>query len=360
MATEKQIAANRKNSERSTGPKSDEGKAQSRLNATKHGLASDRVEIEATRSPAFLDRRARWGAEQKPEGEAAGWALDRAVAASFRIERCEHAIEAHIQTVQNRAEKTWSEDRALEAATLFKRLDREPILIARQMQTSLAGVILLIEAWLLLLGALEADQDWSDLERSRALDLFGIAPNLRNGLMIVDAAEGVNPIEFRKALVLDEIKRLETLRDESLDPLDDMEQDHAMQGDVALLSKEARLLLRYEREAWKHYHQAMKEIKNPSPVVAPIPSPAPIIPAPPKPRDLPKAPAPPSFEEQRRALLAEAAPYRNEAINRLNAIGIVDEDAMLDELERRLGLLDSSGFPVPDRSQFASFAVGRA
>lgn len=40
MTTEKQIAANRMNAQRSTGPKSSEGKAVSRFNALTHGLTA--------------------------------------------------------------------------------------------------------------------------------------------------------------------------------------------------------------------------------------------------------------------------------------------------------------------------------
>ena len=40
MATEKQIAANRRNAALSTGPKTDEGKAQSRANAMTHSLTA--------------------------------------------------------------------------------------------------------------------------------------------------------------------------------------------------------------------------------------------------------------------------------------------------------------------------------
>ncbi len=40
MATEKQIAANRNNAQKSTGPKTAEGKTKSSGNALKHGLTS--------------------------------------------------------------------------------------------------------------------------------------------------------------------------------------------------------------------------------------------------------------------------------------------------------------------------------
>jgi hypothetical protein len=45
MSTEKQIAANRANAKRSTGPNTSGGKARSRMNAWKHGLRAEKVVI---------------------------------------------------------------------------------------------------------------------------------------------------------------------------------------------------------------------------------------------------------------------------------------------------------------------------
>jgi hypothetical protein len=51
MATEKQIAANRRNAAKSTGPRTEQGKARAKMNAFRHGFAapawSRATEIEA-------------------------------------------------------------------------------------------------------------------------------------------------------------------------------------------------------------------------------------------------------------------------------------------------------------------------
>jgi hypothetical protein len=46
MATEKQIAANKRNAQKSTGPTTEVGRANSSRNALKHGLTAEQVTIE--------------------------------------------------------------------------------------------------------------------------------------------------------------------------------------------------------------------------------------------------------------------------------------------------------------------------
>lgn len=54
MASEKQIAANRKNAAKSTGPRTQKGKARSKMNALRHGLAASNLISTTTRNQSSL------------------------------------------------------------------------------------------------------------------------------------------------------------------------------------------------------------------------------------------------------------------------------------------------------------------
>jgi len=152
-------------------------------------MAGQSAEVEAGFSDEFKERRAKWAVEQNPVGEAGNFALDRTIAATFRIERCEQTINEIITDTQQRATLAWEQDRAVEAAMIFGRLKRDPVLASRKLQATFAGVELLLEAWLGLGAVLESDSDWSEQECSIALDLLGVPTDLRSGLRMIDAPE---------------------------------------------------------------------------------------------------------------------------------------------------------------------------
>jgi hypothetical protein len=308
MATDRQIEANRRNGALG-GPKTEAGKARSRLNATKHGMASQSADVEAGVSSEFEQRRAKWAAEQNPVGEAGNFALDRVVAATFRIERCEQAMNELTVTVSQRATLVWDEDRAVEAAKIFARLARDPVLASRQLQTTLAGAALLLDAWLGLGATLIAGKDWSESEASRALDLLGVAVDLRSARTLIDDPAGGDALDFRRSLVGEEIDRLEALTNEALIPLDTLERRQAMKGDIALLSKPAKLILRYERDAWKRYWDSMNELKNQAPAAVVVAA-EPVVVELPRVLERPVAPAPKQLE----------------AANQIDELGSVDDD----------------------------------
>jgi hypothetical protein len=74
--------------------------------------------------------------------------------------------------------------------------------------------------------------------------------------------------------------------------------------------------------------RAEQEAVAPAPTVAVV--------EPPRVREKPVAPKESSFEAERRALLAEAAPFVKPVIDQLVAEGFVGEDAWLAELERQI------------------------
>jgi hypothetical protein len=88
MATKAQINANRENAQKSTGPKTDEGKASVSQNAVKHGIFAESVikgENEADYE-AFHDKMV---AQIKPVGPAEILLAERIVSLWWRLERAE-------------------------------------------------------------------------------------------------------------------------------------------------------------------------------------------------------------------------------------------------------------------------------
>src|SRR5262249_52489528 len=79
--------ANKANAQKSTGPRTEAGKAKSRMNGLKHGLCCVEVVPEADREE-YEARCARWVVEQGPEADADVLNLRRAVKAAMQLDRC--------------------------------------------------------------------------------------------------------------------------------------------------------------------------------------------------------------------------------------------------------------------------------
>lgn len=78
MASEKQIEANRRNSARSTGPRTPCGKKRVRLNALKHGLTAATVVLDGE-DPAVLEARVEaWKDDLRPDSALEHYLVERA------------------------------------------------------------------------------------------------------------------------------------------------------------------------------------------------------------------------------------------------------------------------------------------
>ena len=91
MASEKQIEANQKNSKWSTGPKTEEGKAVSRLNGLDHGLRTRCVDVLPHEDYALFAKRLElWHYEFQPSSDLVAFLVRQAAILSWKIERAEH------------------------------------------------------------------------------------------------------------------------------------------------------------------------------------------------------------------------------------------------------------------------------
>src|SRR5215217_2320315 len=97
MASKKQIEANKRNALKSTGPKTPEGKATARLNATKHGLLSQEVLLPGEDEEALKELAKRLRAELQPVGEMESLLVERIIDAVWRLRRLSR-VEAGIFT----------------------------------------------------------------------------------------------------------------------------------------------------------------------------------------------------------------------------------------------------------------------
>jgi hypothetical protein len=87
MVTERQIAANRLNAQRCTGPKTPEGKAAANRNAVTHGLTSSRGLLPGEKLEDFSDLRARVLAELAPDSAIEIELAERIASLLWRLRR---------------------------------------------------------------------------------------------------------------------------------------------------------------------------------------------------------------------------------------------------------------------------------
>ena len=99
MPTKRQLAANRRNAEKSTGPRTRAGKTAVDRNATKHGLLSREVLLPSEDEAGLMELGNRLRAELQPSGELEIAFVDRITAALWRLRRLGQ-IEAGLITFQ--------------------------------------------------------------------------------------------------------------------------------------------------------------------------------------------------------------------------------------------------------------------
>ena len=103
MATEKQIAANRRNAKKSTGPRTKQGKAISSKNALKHGLLSHKTVIPTESQAEFDLHRDHLLNELSPVGPTEAILAQRIVDLSWQLKCIARVKAAIINTMDKEA-----------------------------------------------------------------------------------------------------------------------------------------------------------------------------------------------------------------------------------------------------------------
>ncbi len=97
MTTRKQIEANRRNSRSSTGPQTRTGKAESRMNAMKHGLLAEHIVVRGEDPAKFASLHESLMDEFFPRGSQEEYLVERVAVCMWRLRRV-YRIEAGIMT----------------------------------------------------------------------------------------------------------------------------------------------------------------------------------------------------------------------------------------------------------------------
>jgi hypothetical protein len=87
MTSDKQLRANRANATKSTGPRSQTGKARSRMNALQHGFSSQEIVLEGESADEFDALRAQYEAEFDPNSAIERELVDSLAVLQWRLRR---------------------------------------------------------------------------------------------------------------------------------------------------------------------------------------------------------------------------------------------------------------------------------
>ena len=284
--SEARLVANRLNALKSSGPKTDEGKAVSRRNGLKHGLAGEGVVVAEKDAQEIARRVDELEKDLRPKTANGAILIRVMAAASVKMERAASHESAAIAKNVRHAGANHDEGMNDEADVLFEGLAEEPRKNLRKLKRTPEGVDRLIEAWSDLFEELASDdpESWTALHLGRIARLTGKAAETARvsrlgalaraaggdflGLAKSDG-EGLKD-EARKAWAKDrlteriaaEIVELEAHR-ETLDH-QAFEQDRVEAPDRALFdpSKEATLARRYEADAARRYYRALDEFRK--------------------------------------------------------------------------------------------------
>ncbi|MDX2037195.1 MAG: hypothetical protein SFX72_11135 [Isosphaeraceae bacterium] len=191
MATsEKQAAANRENAKRSTGPRTEEGKAVSRGNAVKHGFCAEIVLLPEEDPDEFEAERRSWVAELAPRGKAAKRLAERAFADYVRLTRAERAENAAMLENVANADRDWLRARDEERRKALASFNEQPIASLLVLRSTPDGCRSLAALWSAVADRAAAGEALDVDGAPRVVDLLALDFRLQREFERLLAADG--------------------------------------------------------------------------------------------------------------------------------------------------------------------------
>ena len=306
MTSTARADANRRNAQRSTGPKSPEGKARASMNALKHGLTAE-FAVLPDEDPEKFDALVRqWTEFYATDDPAAMAMIERAVSSKWKLDRCTRAETARI--AQRVRDARWRHDtRTRETADtvglklVFHPLDTldagHPAALLDQMEDSARGVDWLIGQWVELGEILDEHGTWADWQQKSALRLLGrriesaacdpVVRRVIGACQAAAAGPGGDPADRAAGLtILRAMVDLESSRLRGmcgrLGAVDDAARQNAAERAMFDDGEEAAVLRRYETACERELHRAIHDLQAlrrdaiqapPAPASAPDPAP---------------------------------------------------------------------------------------
>src|SRR5208337_404335 len=194
MATAAQIEANRRNAQKSTGPKTERGKAHARGNAVTHGMTARTLMPVLPQEDAkeLEDKTQQAIAARKPRDPLEHDQVCRAVRLSWELDRAERVATAHLSHQVRMAERSGPEmvsacelekvhdlgsklffEGGIELGYPESTGDDHPAVIVRRLEESAEGCRWLLARWAELLNVLDRKAEWRDPEIIRFVGLQG-------------------------------------------------------------------------------------------------------------------------------------------------------------------------------------------
>jgi hypothetical protein len=258
----KQLAANRRNAQKSTGPKTPNGRAVSKMNALKHGILSKEVLVRGKHAREnereFYALQARFREHLKPVGPMEEMLVDRIVTAHWRLRRALKAESGEIALKVD--EGQWH--RSHSNADLYLNPWENPV---SKLEKSAIGNAVLMD-WLYEVHTrVKQEGELTEAAIQGLLKEFGAKPNrmtedlerLRSHLK--QNPEGLEPSALREQTLTAIDRRLETLelRKADCENREKMEEEARQAADVLPSTGELEIILRYETKLDRQMYRDM-------------------------------------------------------------------------------------------------------